>query len=143
MFSSIIRSSIWRESKETRLVWITLLAIKDKYGCVRSSMWALARDAGVSEEECREAIRVLEGPDPDSATRDNDGRRIQPMEGGWLILNHQLWQDRINKAKRLQQQAAWQREYRKREKKAVHTAACNGAKAALADGFKRQAKGEL
>lgn len=135
LFSSIIRSSIWRESKETRLVWITLLATKDKYGCVRSALWALARDAGVTEEECREAIKVLEAPDPDSATKDHDGRRIAPIPGGWVILNHQVWRDRINKVKRLAQQAAWQKEYRKRSKQGVHKAACAGAQQAIKDGL--------
>ena len=37
LFSNIIDSSVWRESKETRLVWITLLAKKDKDGYVRAA----------------------------------------------------------------------------------------------------------
>jgi hypothetical protein len=115
LFESIINSSVWRESKETRLVWITILAKKDRNGFVRSALWALARDAGVSEVECAKAVKVLESPDKDSACRDNAGRRIQPVDGGWLVLNHDLWRDRINRANRLVAQAAWQKEYRKRK----------------------------
>ena len=116
LFSAIINSSVWRESKETRLVWITLLAKKDRNGYVRSALWALARDAGVSEDECRESVRILESPDPESACKENDGRRIKPVEGGWIILNHFLYQKRINKANRLASQAAWQAKYRNNKK---------------------------
>ena len=135
LFGSIINSSIWRESKETRLVWITLLAKKDKTGFVRSSLWALARDAGVTEQECEEAIRVLESPDQHSATKDHEGRRVVPLDGGWQVLNHILWRDRVKKADRLSQQAEWQKEYRRRKKENLLSAQCSGARAAVAEGL--------
>jgi len=135
LFSSIIDSSVWRESKETRLVWITLLAKKDRNGFVRSAMWALARDAGVSEKECKEAIKVLESPDKDSACKENEGRRIKPVEGGWMVLNHFLYRDKISSANRAAYQANWQKEYRKRKKEGITEAGKQGARQAIKEGF--------
>jgi hypothetical protein len=124
LFSTIIDSSVWRESKETRLVWITLLAKKNKEGFVRASMWALARDAGVTEDECRDAIKVLEAPDPDSHCKDNEGRRIAAVDGGWMVLNHLLYRDMVSKAKQREQQAAWQKNYRERQKLNIPEGSC-------------------
>lgn len=139
LFSTIIDSSVWRESKETRLVWITLLAKKNRDGFVRAALWALARDAGVTEDECREAVRVLESPDPQSHCKDNDGRRIKPVDGGWMVLNHMLYRSMISKANQRANQAAWQKEYRKRRKQGEHGAACAGAQMAIKEGFEESA----
>jgi hypothetical protein len=39
-----------------------------------------------------DAIKVLESPDAKSRTPANEGRRIQKVQGGWLILNHGVYQ---------------------------------------------------
>lgn len=135
LFSTIIDSSVWRTSKETRLVWITLLAKKNRDGFVRAALWALARDAGVTEDECRDAIRVLESPDPESHCCQDEGRRIRPVDGGWVVLNHHLYRDMISRANQRAKQAAWQKEYRKRRKRSEKEAACDGAQQAITDGM--------
>jgi len=135
LFSTIIDSSVWRESKETRLVWITLLAKKNRNGFVRAALWALARDAGVTEDECREAIRVLEAPDSESHCKDYEGRRVKPVNGGWIVLNHMMYRDMISKANQRANQAAWQKEYRKRRKVMANNSACDGANQAIQDGL--------
>jgi hypothetical protein len=86
--SCIISSSIWSEANGTRLVWITMLAMKDDLGFVSASHKGLARMANVSIEETEEALKVLSSPDPDSRTKDNEGRRVSEVEGGWIVLNH-------------------------------------------------------
>lgn len=138
LFSSIIDSSVWKLSKEARLVWITFLAKKNRDGFVRASMWALARDAGVTEDECREAVALLEAPDPESHCKNDEGRRVKPVDGGWMVLNHHLYRDMISKANRRANQAAWQKEYRKRLKKGRHEAKCAGAGQAIVEGFAEQ-----
>lgn len=135
LFSTIIDSSVWKTSKETRLVWITLLAKKNRDGFVRAALWALARDAGVTEQECREALDVLEAPDPESHCKEYGGRRIKPVDGGWVVLNHFLYRDLISKANQRVKQAAWQKEYRKRRKVEEHQASCDGAREAIKDGL--------
>ena len=86
LFGSIVTSSIWNEDNETRLVWITMLALADCQGIVEGSVPGLAHVARVSTEECRKAIQVLSSPDPDSRTADHEGRRIHTVDGGWQIL---------------------------------------------------------
>ena len=89
LWSRILDSSLWvKESKETRLVWITLLAMRDSEGRVMCSVVGLADRAKVTVEECRKAIVVLEGPDEDDSSGVEGGRRIRRVEGGWEIVNH-------------------------------------------------------
>jgi hypothetical protein len=88
LFSSIITSTIWSEDDQTRIVWISMLAIADKNGEVQGSVPGLARIAGVSVDDTRAALHKFLSPDPDSRTRDDEGRRIEPIDGGWQLLNH-------------------------------------------------------
>jgi hypothetical protein len=87
----IIQSSIWSEPSDTRVVWITMLAMKDADGYVRGDCRALARMANVSEKAARVALECFQQPDPSSHTPDNEGRRIAPAPGGWIVLNHDLY----------------------------------------------------
>lgn len=86
---SIVTSSIWLESAETRLVWITLLALCDRDGIVRASPLGLAHQARVSPDGCRDALERFQRPDPDSRSPEHEGRRIERVDGGFLVLNHQ------------------------------------------------------
>lgn len=88
LFSSILASSIWSEDDQTRIVWITLLAMADKHGEVHASVPGLARLAGVPIAATETALQRFLSPDPYSRTPDNEGRRLLPMEGGWRIANH-------------------------------------------------------
>ena len=88
LFSSILDSTIWAEGPETRIVWITMLAMADKDGDVRCSPSGLARRANVTPEAANVAVGQLLAPDADSATPDYEGRRIEAQDGGWHILNY-------------------------------------------------------
>lgn len=88
LFGSIVHSTIWREPNAVRLVWITMLALSDKKGCVWASVPGLADAARVSLEECEEALVKLSSPDPYSRTQTAEGRRIEAIDGGWLLINH-------------------------------------------------------
>lgn len=115
LWSKILDSSIWiKGSKETRLVWITLLAMKDYQGRISSSVVGLADRAKVSEDECRKALRVLLAPDPDDTSKVEAGRRIREVQGGWEIINHDFYRF-STEAKRefWRQQKAEQREFQK------------------------------
>lgn len=76
LFASILDSSIWREPDHVRLVWITLLAAKDRHGNVHMSMPGLADRARVTLENCKDAITRLSSPDTESQNPKADGRRI-------------------------------------------------------------------
>lgn len=88
LFGSIIASTIWREPNETRIVWITMLAMANKNGVVEASVPGLADMARVTVPQCQEAIKALESADEWSRTKEHEGRRIQAIDGGWAILNH-------------------------------------------------------
>lgn len=94
LFTKILDSSIWLESTPTRLIWITFLATMDQDGfCQYASVANLAHRARVDLEDTRKAVEILEGPDKDSSDDTNEGRRIERVLGGWLVLNAQKYRD--------------------------------------------------
>ena len=62
LFSQIVGSTIWAEDHSTRIVWITLLALKDRFGEVNGTPVGLARIANVSLEECNAALALFLAP---------------------------------------------------------------------------------
>lgn len=98
LFSSILDSSIWLEEDSTRIVWLTLLAAKDGEGFARfAAVDNLARRANVSIEKTEIAVGILEAPDRKSSNQDNDGRRIERVPGGWVVLNAQIYDGMVRR----------------------------------------------
>lgn len=96
LFSDIVDSSIWREDPGICKVWITLLALSDADGYVRGSDAWLADKAKVELSVCSEALLKFQSPDPISRTTTHDGRRIDKLDDGWLILNYLQFRDRLS-----------------------------------------------
>jgi hypothetical protein len=88
LFSTILSSTVWNEDADTRLVWITMLALADRRGYVGASIPGLAHQARVSLEAAESAVKKLSSPDTYSRTKTNEGRRITETERGWLIVNY-------------------------------------------------------
>lgn len=88
LFSSITESTIWVAPDAHRICWITMLAMADRLGRVWGSVPGLANRARISVDDCRSALTSFLSPDPDSRTKDNEGRRIEEIDGGWRLLNH-------------------------------------------------------
>lgn len=112
LFNSIITSTIWSEDDKTRIVWITMLAIADKNGEVQGSIPGLARIAGVPVEDTRAAINKFLAPDPDSRTKDDEGRRIEEIDGGWHLLNHRKYREMASKEEAKEAEAKRKARYR-------------------------------
>ncbi len=88
LFTKILDSSIWLEPTPTRIVWVTFLAAMDEHGFVPfASVGNVAQRAVVTLDEARAAIGCLESVDPDSSDSANEGRRIERVPGGWVVLN--------------------------------------------------------
>ncbi len=125
LFGSIIHSTIWRAPDNVRLVWITMLAIKDIDGVVEASIPGLAHAAGQTIEETEDALAMLMAPDPYSRTPDHEGRRIAIVDGGWLVLNHDKYRDKLDKEeshrKKVARQTRW-KDGRRRRPEAVGVA---------------------
>lgn len=123
LFGSIVASTIWREPHETRIVWITMLALANKIGIVEASIPGLADLARVTIPECEGALAALQSPDHYSRTKDHDGRRIEPVDGGWAILNHAKYRAKMGVDERREYLTAKKREERARDK--VNTTSTN------------------
>lgn len=87
LFTKILDSSIWLEADTTRIVWITLLAAMDEDGYAPFSCDEnLARRANVPLEALQQAILVLESPDKFNPNDEFEGKRIEKVQGGWMVL---------------------------------------------------------
>lgn len=94
LFEQILRSSIWLESDATLRVWITLLVSMDQDGFAQfACVDNLGLTACVDLEDCIDAVRTLESPDPNSSDPDNEGRRIERVPGGWIVLNAEKYRE--------------------------------------------------
>lgn len=96
LFNSILMSSVWEETAETRIVWVTLLALADQYGHVDGTEKSIARVARVPLDACHAALTTFLEPDPDDRSKVDEGRRIRVEDSGWLIVNHALYRDRMS-----------------------------------------------
>ena len=88
LFNSILDSTVWLENSDTKVVWITMMAMANREGIVNASIPSLARRAGIGVEACQQALGKFLAVDPYSRTPDRDGRRIEAVNGGWRILNY-------------------------------------------------------
>ena len=100
IFENILDSSVWEEPHATVRVWLAMLCMADEDGVIQAIDSAIRKRAGgsknkskVTDKEWKEAINTLESPDLDSKDKDYGGRRIERIEGGWLVLNKRKYRD--------------------------------------------------
>jgi hypothetical protein len=108
--SGIVNSSIWSEPAATRVLWITMLAMSDDTGFVATSAPGLIRAANITKEDFVVGIKSLESEDEHSRTIEYGGRRIDRVEGGWIILNYMKYREKEDKDKHRE----YMREYRRK-----------------------------
>lgn len=116
LFSSITESTIWCEPSETRIVWITMLAMSDKDGRIWGSIPGLANRAQVPIEAVEQALEKFQAPDNYSRTPDHEGRRIEPIDGGWRLLNHAKYRALRDSEERKEYKREWIKKKRAQEK---------------------------
>lgn len=117
LHEEIVSSSLWGESKDVKILWVTMLALADKHGEVMASVPGLARAAVLSNDEVRAAIGTLESPDPDSRTEDDEGRRLRKIEGGWELLNYAKYRWKASTAEAKESNRERQQRFRDRQKR--------------------------
>lgn len=99
LFTKILDSSIWLESAHTRIVWLTFIAAMDETGFVQFAAVAnVALRARVPLKSAEQAIACLEAPDANSSDQDHEGRRIEKIPGGWIVLNAEKYRDLVTRA---------------------------------------------
>lgn len=117
LFTKILDSSIWLEPTTTRIVWITLLAAMDEEGYAHfSAIENLASRARVSKREAQKAIDCFLNPDPNSENPANQGRRVERVPGGFLILNADEHRRTLNREIRREQTRLRVARHREKEK---------------------------
>jgi hypothetical protein len=112
IFSKLVDSSVWDESYPVRVLWTTMLALKDWDQVVRYDAYGLGKRANMPLEEVEAALGVLEAPDGRRPGQPFEGRRIERvMEGeefiGWRILNGKKYEELMKRMKRRAYQAEW------------------------------------
>jgi len=122
LHSSLVNSSLWSEADHVRILFITLLAMCDKDGCVYGSRPGLERAACIdwdSDEE-RDPWRVLMEPDVYSSDAmrapENEGRRIEEISGGFRLLNFDYYRGLRNDDDRAEQNRRAQEKHRQKLK---------------------------
>lgn len=112
LYNQILLSTIWLQPDHVRILWITMLALKNQNSEVMASIPGLADAAKISLENCEEGLKVLMSPDPYSRTKEDEGRRIREIDGGWLIINGQKYRDKMSDEDRREYKTSKQRQYR-------------------------------
>jgi hypothetical protein len=98
LFTKILDSSIWLEADATRIVWITLLAAMDEDGYAAFSCNEnLSRRANVPMEALSRALLILESPDQYNPDDEFDGRRIEKVQGGWMVLKAPYYRNLLSR----------------------------------------------
>ncbi len=117
LWNSIVESSIWDEPDVVMKVFVTMMAVKDSDHIVRKSAYQIAFLARKTEVEVLDALKVLSSPDTKRiGPQPHEGRRIQAVEEGWLILNGEKYRAMVQlEAKRARNRRA-QAAFRERKR---------------------------
>src|SRR5512138_220855 len=117
IFESLVDSSLWSEEYHVRLTFIALLALKGMDDIVHMTAYNIAQRAKMKESEVLKALKVLSSPDTKRIEpQPYEGRRIEKVEGGWLVLNGAHYRKMVTRINVLASKAKWARENRKKQK---------------------------
>lgn len=117
LFTKILDSSIWLAPDPHRLVWITLIASMDRYGVTQfACAQNLADRSRVSLKATKDAITAFESPDKHDPEQEFEGRRIERIPGGWLVLNAEKYRDMVTAAVASEKTRERMRKYRERKR---------------------------
>lgn len=137
LWSGIVNSSLWDEPDHVVKVFMTMLAIKDMDHIVRASAYEIGRMSRKSETEVLDAMKILSSPDSKRVEKqEHEGRRIQLVEEGWLILNggkyHELVRTEMARWRNRKAQAVFREKQKRIEEakrlNAQYPAKLNGSK---------------
>lgn len=105
------------------------IAIMDEDGFVNlTAIGNVAHEARITIDEATEAIRILESPDENSADQEHDGRRIERVPGGWLMLNSSKYRDLVTRDIARQQVRERVAKHRAKKRKGnAPVTTCNGS----------------
>ena len=112
LYSTITESSLWSASKESRLLFLSMLAKADQVGFVEAALPGLARLANLTLEETAAALAELMAPDEHSKSPDCDGARVVKAPRGWCLVNYEAYRDRRDDDAKREYMRNYMRQYR-------------------------------
>ncbi len=89
--TGILDSSLWSEPAQTCKCWVTLLAMMDATGLVRSTAPGIAKRAHLTLKQTTKALETFSGPDENSRSLNDEGRRIKRVDGGYQVINSEKY----------------------------------------------------
>lgn len=117
LFSKIVDSSLWREEDWVIKIFLTMIAKQDKDHVVRGSAFNIGEWAKKDEATALAALKVLAAPDTKRIEpQPFEGRRIERVEDGWLILRGAFYQDLMREVNRRRYKADHEAKRRAEEK---------------------------
>ena len=116
--SGILQSSVMAEDGDTFKVWIVLLVSADADGVARASALSLSAISGIGVDVVEAALNKFMQPDKYSRYKAFDGRRIEVVDDGYLILNYLRYRAYSHS---LSPDAIRKREWREKNKPLWHT----------------------
>ena len=119
VFATMLDSTIWLEDSDTKVVWVTMLAMADRDGIVEASVPGLAKRAGVEITATERALEKFMSPDPHSRSPEFEGRRIEKVDGGWRLLNFDKYAYRLSDDDRREKGRERTRRWRERKSEGV------------------------
>lgn len=121
LFTSIYQGTL-RGNSHGLLVFTNLLAHCDKDGVVDMHPRAIAEEVGLSVDQVRAALDVLESPDDESRSPEEQGRRIVRLDEhrawGWRVVNYLKYRAIRNEDDRREQNRVSQERWRQKNKPA-------------------------
>lgn len=90
----ILQSSVMAEPSDIFKVWIVLLAAARADHIARISPVFLASICHLPIEVVTGALNRLQEPDPYSRSKNDEGRRVREVDGGFLIINRPKYTER-------------------------------------------------
>jgi hypothetical protein len=117
LFSRITDSSLMEEPIPVRYTFVMLLAVADQEGIVVGTDVALARRLNMPLAEFQSCLAALMEPDPDSNSRDFEGRRIVKSEGerGLQVVNYVKYRNLKTEDDKREYMRNYMRKYRQPE----------------------------
>ncbi len=128
LWSDILSSSLWTlgkpglpekerdRGKNAKLLFLTMIAAANQEGFVSAAVDGLAYQARLTDDETEEALKVLEGPDKSSRCKDDEGRRVKRVDGGWVLNGYVRQWERMAEERRKAQLRKAAMKYRQKKK---------------------------
>ena len=127
LFTQILDSSI-ADDRRLRHFFTDLLLCADCKGFIIMTPSAIARRIGATLEEVQWGIEELQKPDHNSKTKNDQGRRIEPLGEagyGWRIINYEMYRALKDADQMRETTRNRVARYRQKKENVTHGNACN------------------